>query len=52
MNLLDDLGMVAATDPEGRSRPLANAVHCQDHGIFERRWEEGTGRMTLMVLRK
>src|SRR5688572_2888323 len=50
MNLLVHHQLVAFADRRRRSCPLSNSVHCQHSGFIKRRWEEGTGRMTQVVL--
>src|SRR5713226_6009797 len=49
MEFLAHLEVIAGPEPNRRCRPLADAVHCQHHRFLERRREEGTSGMTLMV---
>ena len=47
-----DLKPVSTAHGSRGGGPLADAVHGEHHGIFERRWKECAGGVTLMVLRK
>jgi hypothetical protein len=50
VDLLVHLEPVAPADGRGGRRPLADAVHRQDHGLLERRREERARRMAQVVL--
>src|SRR5262245_65278783 len=52
MKLLEDGEIVAAAETHGHGRPLADPVHGQHRRLLERRWEEGRGRMTLVMFRE
>ena len=49
MQLPDHLNVTVAPDPDGSGCPLADAVHRQDSGFFERRREKGAGSVRFMV---
>src|ERR671912_1624805 len=52
LKLAADLERPAATNAERRRGPFPDAVHCQYHGLVERRGVEGAGRMALMMFRE
>ena len=51
-DLFQDFDTVVTTSADRSGRPFSNAVHGKDCRALKRRWEEGAGRMRLVMLKK